>query len=331
MNTPIKAVIFGLGNQAFEHLDASVGHQDVQIIAGIDGNTDRHKEVCARFGELNLQCFQSLDELKASGLAFDALILALPHDVYGGIWADILALGKPLLKEKPLGRDYQEAKTFMDTAHNAHCELQTAIQRRQHASYQFLVKFLQKHKIKIQELHAHLHLGKGLQAAIDKPDLKWRGDRQKAGGGALLDVVYHLVHYIVGDFDVVSATMYNGMQVDNGIDIEDRSWLVGCKPDVWIMLDTWVKGEPNGRGGFTKSEAVELLTDKGLLKANREGVWQDGVQIFATQSKWQDAMRRQLTDFANNIRTQNWHTDVIWHELPAMRTIDKAYWLSKSY
>lgn len=117
----IRAVILGLGNQAFEHLSASIGHEKVQIIAGIDRDVSRHDKVKAEFAELNLQFFDSLDALKESGLEFDAMILALPHDVYGHIWEDILAFGKPLLKEKPLGRDYQEAKTFMQKALKAGC------------------------------------------------------------------------------------------------------------------------------------------------------------------------------------------------------------------
>lgn len=330
----IRAVILGLGNQAFEHLSASIGHEKVQIIAGIDRDVSRHDKVKAEFAELNLQFFDSLDALKESGLEFDAMILALPHDVYGHIWEDILAFGKPLLKEKPLGRDYQEAKTFMQKALKAGCGLQTAIQRRQHKSYQYLSNYINENHIIIKEVHAHLHLGKGSQNATVTPDLKWRGDRQKAGGGALLDAGYHLVdlvQFVIGDFDVVSATMWNGVQADNGADIEDRSWLMGCTPDVWIMLDTWVKGEPDGKGGFCKSERLTLLTNQGVLTANREGVWHEDTRLFTTQSQWQDAMRSQLTDFANNIRQDSWNTDVIWHQLPAMRVIDKAYWLSKSY
>lgn len=140
-----------------------------------------------------------------------------------------------------------------------------------------------------------------------------------------------LVQFIVGDFDVVSATMWNGVQADNGMDIEDRSWLMGCTPDIWIMLDTWVKGEPDDKNGFRKSEQLVLMTDQGIVVANRDGVWHDDVMLFTTQSQWQDAMKRQLTQFAENIHKDHWDVDVIWHQLPAMRVIDKAYWLSKSY
>lgn len=330
---PIKAVIFGLGNQAFEHLNASLEHQEVQIVAGVEKNIERHEQVCKKFPTLNLQFFETLEALRDSSLEYDALILALPHDVYGDKWNDILSLGKPMLKEKPLGRDYQEAKTFMDKAREAGCGLQTAIQRRHHASYQYLAQFLKDECVQIYELHAHLHLGKGLRIA-DKTDPNWRDSRQKSGGGALLDAGCHLVdlvQFIVGDFEVISATMWNGTKADNGADIEDRCWLKACALDTWIMLDTWVQGESDGKGGFKKSEMIVLNTNKGIICANREGVWCEDDVLFETSREWEEAMQNQLTQFAQNVRSNHWADNAIWDQLPAMRTIDKAYWLSKSY
>lgn len=330
----IRAVLVGLGNQAIEHLIASIDHQEVQIVAGVDLEMARHQQIKQDFADLDLRFFQTLDELQASGLDFDALILALPHDVYEKEWDNIVQFGKPLLKEKPLGRDYQEAKTFMDKACQAGCGLQTAIQRRHYPSYQYLSKYLRSKSIEINELHAHLHLGKGQQQPVNEPDLKWRNSRQRSGGGALLDAGYHLVdlvQYIIGDFEVISATMWNGAKADNGMDIEDRCWLTGCTTDIWLMLDTWVQGEPNATGGFKKSEMIVLNTNQGVICANREGIWHNDTLLFKSSREWEGAMRMQLSEFAQNIHQNNWQNDAIWDQLPAMRTIDKAYWLSKSY
>lgn len=334
MQQKIRCVLLGLGNQAFEHLTASIDHTDVEIIAGIDQDQSRWKLTQDKYVDLNLTFFASLQELKLANFTFDAFILALPHHVYTEIWQDILAFNKPLLKEKPLGRDYQEAKKFMQLAHDANCGLQTAIQRRQHPSYQFLAHYLSEQHLMIDEIHAHLHLGKGQQNPTQEFDLKWRGSRQQAGGGALLDAGYHLIdliQYLIGDFQVVSATMWNGDKADNGEDIEDRSWLFGCTSNTWIMLDTWVKGEANTKGGFNKSEQVKLSTNRGVLIATREGVWLNDDLLFSSNKEWQTAMQQQLTDFANNIRHNHWQHDVIWDQLPAMRKIEEAYWLSSRY
>ena len=270
----IKCAILGLGNQAFEHVQASIDHPDVEIIAGVDANIKRWQLTKDKFSSLNLHFFESIAQLEASDLKVDALILALPHHAYEKIWDDILRFGKPILKEKPLGRDYQEAKHFMQSALQANCGLQTAIQRRQHPSYQFLLDYLKKHQLSVTEIHAHLHLGKGQQdeSVSTAPNLGWRGTRLTAGGGALLDAGYHLVdlvQFLIGDFEVISSTMWNGVVADNGQDIEDRCWLTGCSSNTWIMMDTWVKGEDNKRGGYLKSEQIQLKTTQGIISANR--------------------------------------------------------------
>ncbi len=330
----IQCAVLGLGNQAFEHLQASIDHPDIAIVAGIDRDAGRWVKAQHAFPSLELQCFAELDDLRGSGLVIDAFILALPHHVYEGIWPSLMQWGLPLLKEKPLGRDYQEAKDFMLQSRAAGCGLQTAIQRRQHPSYAFLARYLKQHKLTASEVHAHLHLGKGQENPSAEFDLGWRGDRRQAGGGALLDAGYHLidlVQFLIGDFDVVSATMWHGTTADNGQDIEDRSWLTGCSSDTWLMIDTWVKGESNHKGGYVKSEKVSLKTSQGVLSANREGVWLNEQQLFSTDREWQHAMRQQLADFACSISANNWQNDVIWDQLPAMRKIEEAYRLSSRY
>lgn len=330
----IRCAILGLGNQSLEHLQASIDHPDIEIIIGIDANSERWELTRQKFSSLTLNFLSSIQELKESNIQIDALILALPHDVYEKIWDDLIQYGKPLLKEKPLGRDYQEAKHFMQTAQEHHCALQTAIQRRQHPSYQFLADYLIQNKLYVSEVHAHLHLGKGQQNSQQHVDLGWRGQRQTAGGGALLDAGYHLidlVQYLIGDFEVISSTMWNGSIADNGQDIEDRCWLTGCSSETWIMLDTWVKGEPNEQGGYLKSENIQLKTAHGILLASREGVWLDRQVLFQTNCEWQQAMEKQLSDFAKNIRSNSWQDDIIWDQLPAMRKIEEAYRLSSRY
>lgn len=262
--------------------------------------------------------------------------MALPHHIYEQHWSVITSLHKPLLKEKPLGRDLYEARAFMLTAENQNCGLMTAIQRREHPSYQFLLKYIQDNQIKIDEIHAHLHLGKGKVSGDQENNLMWRGNKSQAGGGALLDAGYHLIdliQYIVGDFDVISATMSNGKQADNGVDIEDRSWLMGRSSNTWIMLDTWVQGEENGHGGFIKSEEIILRCQQGVIRANREGVWLNDYLFAESQTSrdWHTAMRKQLSSFATCVRRNDWSTHVIWDQIPAMRKIEEAYRLSAQF
>lgn len=330
----IRCVLFGLGNQAQEHLLASLNHPEVEIVAGIDSNTEQWNVIQSEYTSLDLQLFVSLDEFLSSDIAYDAFIMALPHHAYQSIWSDILRCDKPILKEKPLGRNYQEARTFMQQASDAKCGLMTAIQRRTHPSYIYLAKYLNEHKLIPDEVHTHLHLGKGSTDPSKTFDLNWRGDRMMSGGGALLDAGYHMIDilmYLIGDFDIVAATMWHDDKVDDGVQNEDRSWLMARSQSTWIGADIWVKGIPNDKGGYQKSERVLLKCGDLQIYANREGVWVDGKQVYQSSRDWQTSMTQQLTDFATRIRSNRWDDNVIWDQLPIMLKIEQAYALSSRY
>ncbi|WP_201583304.1 Gfo/Idh/MocA family protein [Psychrobacter jeotgali] len=330
----LRCVLFGLGNQAQEHLLASLSHPDIDIIAGIDSSTAQWEAIRTAYPTADIQFFDSLEALLSSSLDFDAFIMALPHHAYQPIWSDILRCNKPILKEKPLGRNYQEARQFMQQASDAHCGLMTAIQRRTHPSYVYLAQYLSDHKLVADEVHVHLHLGKGQVNPSQSFDLGWRGDRIVSGGGALLDAGYHMIDilmYLIGDFDIVAATMWHDEKVDNGIENEDRSWLMARSQNTWIGVDIWVKGEPNNKGGYKKSERIVLKCGNQHICANREGVWVDDEQIYHTSREWQQAMAQQLTDFSTRIRHDRWDDNIIWDQLPIMLKIEQAYALSSRY
>ena len=345
LQQPLRLALIGLGAQGDEHLDASKLCQQTRIIAGVDASPEQRQRIAQKYADLNLQLFDSVEALKTAQqqghLSLDGLILALPHHVYTHVWQDILSFGVPLLKEKPLGRDYEEAQRFVEQADAARCSLQMAIQRRHHPSYTFLRYYLQKNSIQVNEVHAHLHLGKGQQTPPDaviiapKDNPKWRDDRLKSGGGALLDAGYHLVdliHFLIGPFEAVSATMWASNHVDDGRLNEDRSWLTGRSERCWIMVETWVQGLPDPHGsGFLKSEEVKLATSHGLICSNREGVWHDGALISPADRSWQQAMQNQLRQFADHIRHHRHKDESIWEQLPAMRLIEEAYRLSSRY
>ncbi len=330
----LRCVLFGLGNQAQEHLVASLYHPDIEIVAGIDSNTEQWHTIRSEYPSIEMQLFTSLEALLSSGMVYDAFIMALPHHAYQPIWSDILNCNKPILKEKPLGRNYQEARTFMQQASDAKCGLMTAIQRRTHPSYVYLAQYLSEHKLIPDEVHTHLHLGKGQVNPSQSFDLGWRGDRSESGGGALLDAGYHMIDilmYLIGDFDIVAATMWHDDRVDDGIENEDRSWLMARSQNTWIGVDIWVKGEPNNKGGYQKSERIVLKCGNQQIHANREGVWVDNEQIYQTSREWQQAMAQQLTDFATCIRHEHWDDNIIWDQLPIMLKIEQAYALSSQY
>lgn len=327
---PLRLALVGLGNQGQEHLSAATDCPQVQFVAGIDPSAATRAHISQRYGHVPMQLLTDVGELAPGQV--DALVLALPHHRYEDIWDAVLALRLPILKEKPLGRSYDEAFSLLHRARQAGCPVQTAIQRRHHPSYEWLKRSLAGAGARIEEIHAHLHLG---FAQTSGGDESWRSDRKSAGGGALLDAGYHLVdliHYLCGPFDLVSASLWAGEQLVTERDIDDRAWLTGRSESCWIMLDSWRSGHSHPDTGLPqKSEGVLLKTSQGLWRANREGVWHEGQQLQTMERNWQRAMAEQLEGFAQHVRQGNWSDATIWDQLPAMRLIDEAYRLAARY
>jgi len=309
----LRLGLIGLGNQGREHLAAALGCTDFKFVCGFDPQPQAMEK--AKQLQSDLVCLSDLAEFSAYQL--DGLVLALPHFVYDTLWQPILQLQLPLLKEKPLGRNLDEAMNLLTQAKAAGCAVQTAIQRRHHPSYVFLKDFLLREKCQVTEAHAKLHLGfaRGPQTET------WRQQKQLSGGGALLDAGYHMVdllHFLIGSFDIISAALWHNQQLCSQQDVEDQVLLLGRNNQCWVGLDAQIYAD-------SKEENVTLQTNIGCLKADRSGVWHNDIQIFQADKQWQQAMQQQLRMFASNIQANNWHNNLIWDQIPAMRVIEDAY------
>jgi len=129
----------------------------------------------------------------------DAVVVATPNDRLCPIGVAALGAGKHVLCEKPLGRNPAEARALVDAAEAAGVWLKTGFNHRHHPAL-----------AKAHELCVTGQIGPllGIRAAYGhggRPgyDKEWRGDRERAGGGELLDQGVHLIdlaRWFLGDF-----------------------------------------------------------------------------------------------------------------------------------
>ena len=325
MATKIRLGLIGMGNQGEEYLRAQKYCQQTEIVVGYDNEPTIQKRIKENYPDVKV--LQSLEQLHSEQL--DGLILALPHHCYQDLWQALLSFKQPMLKEKPLGRNIQEAQHFINSAKQQDCPIQTAIQRRQHPSYVFLAQQLKDQAI--IELKAHLHLG--FNDEKEAPST-WRSQRQTSGGGALLDSGYHLidlVHYLIGQFELINACLWDGdklIQAESN-HVESDAVLLGRQGMTWVKIESKVSGEvcAESKTGYKKSEAIEIVTTQDSYLANREGVWKNGLCIFECQRDWEKAIAQQMDDFSHNIVGKQWNNRLIWEQLPAMQMIERAYGL----
>jgi len=317
----IRLGLIGLNNQGKEHLQGALLSKRVQIVALCDRDPETLEKGCAILGDV--ATYTSHSEFLAHP-QLEGIILALPHQVYEDIWDDVVAVGVPLLKEKPLGRTLSEAQSFLSRARANAVPIVTAIQRRMHPTYVNLKECLEGQTI--NAVTAMLHLGFD---PAKKPD-NWRGDPVRAGGGALLDSGYHmidLVHYLIGSFEVIHANLWVHEAPALSTMLETDATLMGRVGSTWVRVESRVGGrpDPDRKGKFLKQERVEVETCRGIYTASRDAISLNGEEIWTSDRSWDQSMCLQLDHFEDRIQEDSFDDADVWDQVPVMRVIEQAY------
>lgn len=139
--------------------------------------------------------------------AVDAVVVCLPNDGIAPAVCRALRAGKPVFAEKPPGRSVPEAWRMARAAQETGQVLKFGFNHRYHPAYTDLVE-------RARDL-GELVWMRGRYGKPRDPDFAagWRADRERAGGGILLDQGIHmldLMRALAGGLDVVSAVAMGG-------------------------------------------------------------------------------------------------------------------------
>lgn len=123
----------------------------------------------------------------------DAVAVVTPPSLYLAICREAARARKPLLVEKPLGREPQEARDIVETASAAGIPFMVA----QTLRFSEVIETLRAHREAIGPLHMLM-----LQQRMERSPLAWLDDPEIAGGGSILHTGIHLfdlVRYLTAD------------------------------------------------------------------------------------------------------------------------------------
>jgi len=322
--TRVNLALIGAGPQGLDHLIAAVQTENTNFTCVAESNSIRAKTVAKQYPDLRV--YSNYKELIATETV-DGIVIALPHHLYAEIWRDLLSYRLPILKEKPLARNLTEAHRFLSSAQNAGCAVVTAIQRREHPSYCYLKQ--QIHEDVVRTATATYHLGRDPTVI----SAEWRGDGVKSGGGALLDCGYHMIDlmtYLVGPMEVVACNLWALNTPCTRHTVETEVSVLCRSGTSWVNIDSQVGGKQTADGKYQKFECVELETNECVWQADRQFVFRDGIKVFSCERTWDNAMTRQLDEFADRINTNQFDDNIVWEQLAIMQVIESAYHLAES-
>ena len=226
-----KIGVIGLGGVAqLVHLPNLVKLPNVEISAVAEINRNRLNTISEKF---NIQQkFSNYKDLLEKG-DVDAVIIATPTNTHKDIAIDCLKAGKDVLVEKPLTKNYAEAKQVVEAAKKTKKILMIGMNLRYRPDTMLLRSF-----INANEIGEPFYIKCGWIRKQSSSE-KWFTKKEDSGGGVIIDLGIHLLDltlWLLNYPKVESVATKNFYH--NTKNVEDTSIsCIKCKDSAVINLE----------------------------------------------------------------------------------------------
>jgi predicted dehydrogenase len=250
----LRIGIVGAGAIAHSGAQAVKKHEQAVLAAAAEPSKERLQNLCEAYEIAH--GYATADELFADKKV-DAVYIAVPNKLHAPIAISALKAGKHVILDKPFAMNLAEAEEVVATAQAAGKVFMLGMNQRYRADSQKIKALVE------QGVLGDVYHGKAYwirRAGIPRLGT-WFGNKEMAGGGALLDIGVHLLDlclFCMGNFEPqsVSGAVYtkfgnrglgeggwghSDRQQDITFDVDDfASAMIRLKNGATVMLDvTW--------------------------------------------------------------------------------------------
>jgi predicted dehydrogenase len=219
-----KIGLAGLGRQGMLHLMNCFQMEDVQVLAAADMSKSARSKARS-YGVKNL--YEDYNEMFKSHRDLDAVIISVPNFLHLSCIQSALEAGFNVFTEKPLANSVRECEQILSLVDKSGRQLMVG-----HNCRFYEVSEKMKHSLAdgfIGDLEVVLAEevinGPFAHPYVPKPVAEWWFDPEKAGGGVLLDIGYHMIdlfRFFAGDAEVLYAFL--GYRF--GLPVEDHAIVI---------------------------------------------------------------------------------------------------------
>ncbi len=294
---PLKAAYIGVGQKSqADYLPAIHYSRYAALDSVCDSNVETLGKVSQEYG---VPGFSSIDHLLSERKP-DFAFVCVPHHLHIQIATKLLEAGIPVLKEKPFAITIEDAAILENRASKTGTLIEITVTRRFHPLYQACLQLL-PHIGNVYSVEARYTLN------IARLDEGWRAKKALAGGGALLDMAYHLIDLLVWYFGLphsMSAHIGLTAKPHQVYDVEDTvSLLLNYQTQ---MYGDFVATVFASRAFPCKQEHLVIVGTEGSIELNRDEVKRidrDGkeVEALVRRGSWITAATEQIDSFASLI------------------------------
>jgi len=276
-NRKLKVAVIGLGKQALEdHITAIEASHDVSLIGVVDPDKEKLKSFVKNHKKIDGYCaFNNLLEKNKP----DFIIVAVPHYLHYEITKMALMEGIHVLKEKPFAISLSEARELKEMADQNHVQIAVTLQRRFNPIYSTFFQFIDK-------IGKPFYIQAKYTFYTDNPDEGWRGLKELAGGGCLIDMGYHIIDLLMwycGLPEKVFAETSHCAKEDAQYSAEDTAQIIFRYElkDIWGSLLV-------SRCIPPKQEYIDVYGTRGNIHIER-GL----IQRFSQNGELQECLKRE--------------------------------------
>jgi predicted dehydrogenase len=196
----VKIGIIGLGSiTQVMHLPILKNNPDVEIVSICDKGKSKAKILAEKY---KVPHFASDNKEFFKNEEMQSVIVATPNDSHAEITIAALEAGKDVFVEKPIARNYEEAKSIHDKAKELNKKLMVGMNNRFRPDSMLLKTLMQKNEIGKVFYVKSGWLKK--QTTLEK----WFTQKEKSGGGVFIDhgiVLLDLSLWLLGFPEVLSV------------------------------------------------------------------------------------------------------------------------------
>lgn len=214
--------VVGLGNMGKLHLLNALHIDNVRVVAAADKIASNRKSV----EKYHIKTYEDYTELLDKE-KLDAVIISLPNFLKkdGVFYAAERKLD--IFLDKPVARNFAEAQEIVRKAEKENVRLMIGVNYRYYDSVQKLKNILDEGRVGDPVIAtAELVLnGPFSYGVVPVPVPEWWLNKEAAGGGALLDLGYHLIDiltWMFGDLEVAYSSLGHALNLP----VEDTASLV---------------------------------------------------------------------------------------------------------
>lgn len=190
-HNPLKVGVLGLGKQALEdHIPALLAIDDVELVAVVDSDKEKLNQFLAKHP--SIQGYTNALELYHAH-HLDFVIIALPHHLHFAATKEALQRNIHVFKEKPFAVSLRDAREIDTLARKHDRHVSVTLQRRFNPIYETFFQLIEK-------IGRHFYAEVKYTLFVEHPEEGWRGDKNLAGGGCLIDMGYHMVDMLIWYF-----------------------------------------------------------------------------------------------------------------------------------